>query len=51
MRDSCVELLFSVGNCRAELSMKMHKFFEVETMFLDKFKLADVVRNYINHDN
>lgn len=20
-------------------------------MFLDKFKLADVVRNYINHDN
>lgn len=31
--------------------MKMHKIFEVETIFLDKFKLADVVRNYMNHDN
>lgn len=52
MQASCVELLFSVENCRAELSTKMHKNLKWRQCFWASLNLLiDMVRNYVNHDN
>lgn len=38
-----------VEKCAVRLRKEMHTIFELETKILEKFKLAEAVRNYLNH--